>query len=461
MSYKKILILATFILFCFFQINVQASINYVRICKYKNLQTNEDVFLHWSQYSAKIQVGNGELQKINYISGNFNSANHNDASYGSLESKEKAFLGGCPAYMNYNTTNKSYKFEDKPDSSNTAFKFEKVVVENRDIYNETLNKNKRGSGVITCDYTVSNGEKVTVSINSKGEITNNKEAKILNVYSFLNIVDNEFRCPTSICYNKNLFRNDELTFSNDVNYSCPASTGSYTNDAADREIQMATNFFGAPTEAQLLNAKIIEEKIQTTISEYSSCLMELDISNKCNYQLNEMNSKCQGELTSEDCLGVQTVYNACVEDKYPSEAESVCGKERLAIDEAALEAEKLKEETGIDSAANLGLDKTLRVKYTYENPDCSTILGSAFIEWLEGAYKILQVGAIVFTVVTGILGYTGAIMSSDDDAFKKATKKFKTRLIITVILILTPVIIEFILGIVTIPGLTNTNPLCK
>ena len=450
MSYKKILILVMFMLFGFFQTNVQASSNYVRVCKYKNLQTKEDVFLHWDQNFVKLRVGNDEPKVIVYDSDDYNI----------LDGIDRVFAAGCPKYMNYSSFWKSYSFDDKPDNSKEVFEFKGVINEGKDIYrSESYEKEGTAHVNMTCKYKIANGETITVSVNEQGKITNNKEAKITNPYDFMNVIDNKFRCPTTVCYNKNVGK-DGLTFSDDVNYSCPSVIDGHTNDTTNRQSQMSTIFFGEPTDAQLLNAKIIEEKIETTIGEYSACLMELDSSNKCSSQLNQMNSKCQGDLTP-DCPGAQAVYNACVEEKYPSEAESICGNERLALDEAALEAEKLKEETGIDSAANLGLDSTLRVEYSYENPDCSTMLGSEFLEWFEGAYKLLQIGAIVFTVVTGILGYAGAIMSSDDDAIKKATKKFKTRLIITVILFILPVTIEFILGLVEVPGLTNTNPLCK
>ena len=44
---------------------------------------------------------------------------------------------------------------------------------------------------------------------------------------------------------------------------------------------------------------------------------------------------------------------------------------------------------------------------------------------------------------------------------KKAWNNFIKRSIAVAILIILPVIIEFLLGIFDVPGLTNKNPLCK
>lgn len=57
---------------------------------------------------------------------------------------------------------------------------------------------------------------------------------------------------------------------------------------------------------------------------------------------------------------------------------------------------------------------------------------------------IMGVGAVVL----GMIDYTKAVMNADQDAMKKATKHFTTRLIILVIMLLLPVLLDWILGIV-------------
>ena len=67
----------------------------------------------------------------------------------------------------------------------------------------------------------------------------------------------------------------------------------------------------------------------------------------------------------------------------------------------------------------------------------------------------------MLVVVLGMLDFSKATVSSEADAMKKAWNNFIKRSIAVAILIILPVIIEFLLGIFDVPGLTNKNPLCK
>jgi DNA replication initiation complex subunit (GINS family) len=93
--------------------------------------------------------------------------------------------------------------------------------------------------------------------------------------------------------------------------------------------------------------------------------------------------------------------------------------------------------------------------------DCSVILDDAMIEWIEAAFLFIQIGAAVVVAVMGMLDFSRAAVSNDADAMKKAWQKFIKRLLALLILLLLPFIIQFLLGLIEIPGLTNTDPLCK
>jgi len=77
-------------------------------------------------------------------------------------------------------------------------------------------------------------------------------------------------------------------------------------------------------------------------------------------------------------------------------------------------------------------------------------------------YRILdwiKYGALVLTIGLSIFDFFKAVASEEDDAFKKAAKKLMRRVIVVVILFLLPVILEFILKLTHIQGVTD-DPLC-
>lgn len=153
-------------------------------------------------------------------------------------------------------------------------------------------------------------------------------------------------------------------------------------------------------------------------------------------------------------------------------------KRKLDIIECILE--KLKNKEGITEEERREIDEVLqevaddKVRVVEERErldagfnvdigdyDCETLLGGELSEWIEKAFLVVQVGSVVLVVVLGMLDFSKATVSSEADAMKKAWNNFIKRSIAVAILIILPVIIEFLLGIFNVPGLTNKNPLCK
>lgn len=88
------------------------------------------------------------------------------------------------------------------------------------------------------------------------------------------------------------------------------------------------------------------------------------------------------------------------------------------------------------------------------------IISADLKSWLKTLLNIINISALVLTVILGMLDFFKAVASGEADANKKAFKKFYTRLIVVGILFLLPVIIEFILGLVPIEGVKTSDPFC-
>ena len=79
---------------------------------------------------------------------------------------------------------------------------------------------------------------------------------------------------------------------------------------------------------------------------------------------------------------------------------------------------------------------------------CTELLGDANIEIIKTALLIMAVIGIVLVVAFGISDFVKAIASSDDDALKQAGKHVKNRIISVIVLLLLPVLVDFVLGFI-------------
>lgn len=86
--------------------------------------------------------------------------------------------------------------------------------------------------------------------------------------------------------------------------------------------------------------------------------------------------------------------------------------------------------------------------------ECSDI--AELIDELAKIYNILKICLTAGLVVLSMLDFTKAVMSSDDDALKKAQKHLITRIIILVIIFILPVLIDWVIGMADIEGLDSS-----
>ena len=98
---------------------------------------------------------------------------------------------------------------------------------------------------------------------------------------------------------------------------------------------------------------------------------------------------------------------------------------------------------------------------SFEIIDCSDLLGQEIIDWIKGAYFFVVVGAIILVIILTMLDFSNVVMSQDEESKTKAFKNVKTRFIILAIIILLPPIINYLLGLIEIPGINHANPFCE
>ncbi len=74
------------------------------------------------------------------------------------------------------------------------------------------------------------------------------------------------------------------------------------------------------------------------------------------------------------------------------------------------------------------------------------------IAFMQKIFTFIKIGAPILLIVFTALDFMKAVASSDEGELKKASKKFITRAVVTVAIIILPSVINLVIGIITIGG---------
>lgn len=92
---------------------------------------------------------------------------------------------------------------------------------------------------------------------------------------------------------------------------------------------------------------------------------------------------------------------------------------------------------------------------------CNGILGQDLVDFIDKLYGYIQIAAPILLIILGIVDFSQAVISNDQDALKKATNKFVRRAIVCVIIFFVPLVINILLNIAETAGLEIVDdPLC-
>ena len=95
----------------------------------------------------------------------------------------------------------------------------------------------------------------------------------------------------------------------------------------------------------------------------------------------------------------------------------------------------------------------------YKGGYCGS-LGNKIVNWIFRIIRIVRYGLPAIVIILSILDYIKALSSEDEGEMKKVNKRFMIRIIAVALLFIIPFILDFILKIFNIPGLSSTNPFC-
>lgn len=354
-----------------------------------------------------------------------------------------------------------------------------------------------------CFITTSNAQSTYIKVceynHTYGD--NNESSQVLGIYympynnSFYVLADNSNTSPVEYNDTENIFKSN--SYIDNTNTICP-TYGFYNHDwfshhrkkcFSEDEKYCAANYNAGGINFNGTSEKIydINDEITEFFRGYS---YDFEISDDpdilSNYTFNrilsevtsDMKDKLYDDFTVQNSFdseeGLDDVYQFIINatayktvanntaqdivDEIKRKKEEVAQdssttddqKDRLESSQAELEgnAQDYEEEIVQSSKLNININMP-----TEDN--CDSYLGNKDVQgtpawYLKQLFNVIQYGAIVLCLVLTIVEFFKAATSQDDSAMKKAGQKTLKRIIITVILFVSPTIIEFILELLGI-----------
>lgn len=96
----------------------------------------------------------------------------------------------------------------------------------------------------------------------------------------------------------------------------------------------------------------------------------------------------------------------------------------------------------------------------YPIVDCKSLLGQDLIDKINSYLNIIKIAVPIILIAFGIIEFTKAVFAGDEESMKKAQKSFIKRLVIAVLIFLTPTLINLLLGLANKVWLTISPNAC-
>lgn len=284
--------------------------------------------------------------------------------------------------------------------------------------NESTIRNTSSYSEISCNYySTSNGREGILSLDANGKISFSMSGKPVVQSNYAYTLRKIYReklinlqCPVYMFYNKpNWFGTSGLEYGdhNETPYGWKEyETFSRTKEDHDATEQNAGNKAHAKLE---------------------SCIVKnnIDINGICQEKLDAFNTAIQNQLGDAELYKTAKEYNECVKQAYPKEVKEKCEESSTIVDQVE------------DNMA--GPD----VEFNVGEVTCDAL--ARVMKFASEIFQLICIFMGVGLVVLGMLDYLRAVMNADQEALKKATKRFSTRLVIMALMILLPVLINWVL----------------
>lgn len=319
-----------------------------------------------------------------------------------------------------------------------------------------------GEKIITCEY---NNKTIKQDFILEAQVDSNGNS--LNLFTYVNgplkqnqIVKSDKKIPSEA------LREDDLT--NYINYKgkCPEYVGyykgiGYTNGyvfSDEEEI-----FEGAKFSLELKKVYTSEDYCHYTFNSEKEWGMFVR-KDKKNFENGYNGENCPTNIITELNVSLDEAY----ERKYFASDEGVSLEvTKMLCEKTAGEEVDARDRTDVKCyiGSKDNFDKTIddghdeNDKKNKQELDCNGLFDYETKQFINTAYFVLEIIAILVVVGLTIKDYMVAILSSNQDEIKKSNKRLLTRLIILVVILLLPALLNLIIKLFKIE-MFSSDPLC-
>ncbi len=148
------------------------------------------------------------------------------------------------------------------------------------------------------------------------------------------------------------------------------------------------------------------------------------------------------EQDVKDVISEYTEITKCGDEYYDTTHGSIGDKITDTKNQRLVDAIKKWAEDKKNSQKNADIDIDAN-----DELNCSQVLGDSFVEVLSSALLLICISGVVILIFMMASDFIKSITSGEADAMAEAFKKSKTRIIATIILLLLPILVNFIINI--------------
>ena len=304
-----------------------------------------------------------------------------------------------------------------------------------------------------------------------GNVTSNSNLKISD---FSKDSNGEYICLNQIKYVIN-----EIAYSNTKSFVFSANGGSKTfnlinnpNDNSENNDKENNTNNESNNDGNNLTCVYSDDRIQVTVKIKDGVLQTIDENN--NFKelivgdagLNRVTSKLKTSDFENNgnykCLDRITYILV----EAPESAASQADTYTIAVSGYANMLKLNNNATGSDNGESDSSNNDYIDDNVFSNIDSNInwtgcdVITKDMRTWLNQVLDLIKMIGLILAIVLGMVDFFKAMSSGESDAMKKAWKAFANRLIAVVILFLLPLVIEFVLGLITINGIDPSSPLC-
>lgn len=164
--------------------------------------------------------------------------------------------------------------------------------------------------------------------------------------------------------------------------------------------------------------------------------------------------KYKSENCDKECKSVDST-SCCVYGKLQKSDVSD------SLEEAQKDGEKARDDVYFQERFKKEADESVIDKEVVLSDDVCGIIKGDIADILHDIVWFIFIAGVLLAVILGMVDFIGSVVSAKDDSMKKAWGRFIKRIVAVAILLLLPVVLEFLLTQINVDGISDGDIFCN